>query len=405
MPDTSHSALLTLIACGGPSAPRRRLLEACGDAQAALAAGPAMWRACGLVSAQCAALLQPDRLLIARAEDWLTEPGHHLVGWRQPDYPSLLDRIGNPPLGLFVAGDPALLWHPAVAVVGSRHPSPHGREHAADFARAFARSGLTVSSGLAAGIDTAAHGATLAVDGRTLAVLGTGTDVAYPRGNTRLLAQIAERGAVVSEYLPGTGPRKEHFPARNRILAGLSLGTLVVEAAERSGALITARLAADAGREVFALPGSIHNPLARGCHRLLREGVGLAESPQEVIAALRPMAERLAEDLRERLASPTSPTAGPIRRHTHVTAAQHDQARPVRADDEGVETVSADNNLAYKTLWRALGDDPTDMDQLTRRTGLTPAILSSMLLIMELDGRVATQHGRYYRAQSAFAGG
>jgi DNA processing protein len=371
------AALLRLILAGGAAAPRRRLLEAHAAPATALAAGPCGWRDAGLDAAQQRALHAkvPDGEM-ARALDWLAEPGHHLIGWHDPDYPALLRRIASPPLALFVAGDPGLLWHPGVAVVGSRAPSAGGRDHAFDFAHALAASGLAVASGLAAGIDTAAHEGALAAGGVTIAVLGTGIDVPYPRGNAGLHARIAERGVVVSEHPPGTGVRREHFPSRNRILAGLALGTLVVEAASRSGALITARLATEAGRDVFALPGSIHNPKVRGCHRLIREGAGLVETPQEVAEALAPMAASLADALRARLAVPSSRPG-----------------KPAQAPVPGLAYDCPD----HQRLWDALGHDPTGMDRLVERTGLTAAELSSMLLLMELEGRVAVEHGRYSR--------
>lgn len=376
-PDDDREALLRLMAAGGAAAPRKVLLEAFASPAAALAAGTPAWRRSGLSDAQIAALRAPDVVPLARARRWCAEPGHHVLGWTDPDYPPQLRRSPHPPLALFVAGDPARLWHPSVAVVGSRAPTPGGRDNAALFARALSSAGLGVASGLAAGVDTAAHEAVLAVDGITVAVLGTGPDVTYPRSNAALHARIAASGAVISEHLPGTGARPEHFPSRNRILAGLALGTLVIEAAERSGALITARLASEAGREVFAVPGSIHNPLARGCHRLIRDGAALVETAAEVIAALAPLARDLAVDLRLRLDVPDC------------------------ADGAADAAVSAaggqDEDPAYQMLWKALGHDPVGMDQLAERTGLTPATLSSMLVLMELDGRVAGQHGRYYR--------
>jgi DNA processing protein len=376
MPDTAHTdadALLQLIHAGGPLSPRRALLDRHGGPAAALAAGADAWREAGLTPAQCRALRTPDPAW-RRSRAWLqAAPGRHLVGWHDPDYPALLRRTPGPPLALFVDGDPALLWHPGVAVVGSRAPTAAGLDTAAAFARRFAAQGLAVLSGLAGGIDAAAHLAALQAGGVTVAVLGSGIDVPYPRGNAGLHARIAAEGAVVSEYPPGTPARRAQFPSRNRIVAGLALGTLVVEAAYRSGALITARLAGEAGREVFAIPGSIRNPKARGCHRLLRDGAMLVESPDEVSAALGPVAADLADALRGRLAAPTQePTATPA---------------------PAVPSTDPD----YNRLWQALGHDPSGMDELIARTGLTVARASAMLLAMELDGRIDVAHGRYCR--------
>lgn len=372
-------ALLKLAAAGGAVAPRRALLEMHGTASAALSARASAWRAGGLSDQQIQRLQSPDETELQRTLTWLESPGHHLIGWQDPDYPPMLRRISGPPLALFVEGDPNLLWRSAVAVVGSRSPTAGGRDNAYAFSRALAAAGIVVVSGMAAGIDAAAHEAALAVpEGATVAVLGTGPDLAYPAANARLRDRIAAHGALVSEHPPGTRAIQSHFPSRNRIIAGLSLGTLVVEAAERSGALITARMAGESGREVFAVPGSIHNPLARGCHRLIREGAGLVESAQEVIAALAPLASELAQALRIRL----------------------DEAEPAPAPSpsKGPGNLEPD----YQKLWDGLGFDPTGMDQLVARTGLTAAELSSMLLVMELDGRVAVEHGRYQRKTGFF---
>ncbi len=379
-------ALLRLVACAGPAAPRRRLLDHATPTDA-LTAGPALWRACGLQPPQVARLQLPSDDTVHAALAWLAHADHHLIGWDDPDYPPLLRHIQGPPLALFIAGDPTLLWLPAVAVVGTRSPTPGGVENARSFARELARMGLLIVSGMAAGIDTVAHQATLDVAGATLAVLGTGPDVPYPRANTALHARIAAHGAIVSEHLPGTGPRREHFPSRNRILAGLTLGTLVIEAAYRSGALITARLAAEAGREAMALPGSIHNPLARGCHRLIRDGACLIERPEDVIALLTPAVSAQSSHLRQRLAVPSCEVEAP--RKTASTP-------PLKVPPTPVAATSAPG-ADQQSLWQALGHDPTDMDQLVERTGLTPARLSSMLLPLELEGRVVAQHGRYHR--------
>lgn len=368
-------ALLRLALAGGAAEPRRLLLERTGGARAALEAGEPAWRAAGLTAAQCTALAGPDAERLAVGRAWCRGTGHHVIGWSDPAYPPLLREAPSPPPVLFIDGAPAVLHQPMVAVVGSRAAAPGGRDNARAFARAFAHCGLAVASGLAAGIDAAAHAAALDAGALTVAVVGTGPDVAYPPRHAGLQAQVAAHGAVVSEHPPGTPARAPQFPARNRILAALAAGTVVVEAAWRSGALITARLAAEAGREVFALPGSIHNPMARGCHRLIREGVALVETPAEVLEALGAELQRAAGGLRRALGAPI-PRAAP----------QQPAVSPGPAPPGD-----------YDRLWQALGHDPTDMDQLSTRTGLTVQDLSSMLLVMELQGLVARAHGRWTR--------
>jgi DNA processing protein len=224
---------------------------------------------------------------------WLEGEHHHFVPWHSDLYPRLLHELADPPVALWVRGNPDLLSLPQLAMVGSRNPTPHGRETAHRFAAHLSRCGLVITSGLALGIDTASHEGALQADGSTIAVCGTGLDVAYPRGNSTLAELIASQGALVSEFPLGTPPMKAHFPRRNRIICGLALGTLVVEAALQSGSLITARLAAEQGREVFAIPGSIHNPLTRGCHRLIRQGAKLVESADDIFEELGSLAGTL----------------------------------------------------------------------------------------------------------------
>jgi len=362
-------SLLTLLRGCGSAGAVRALLERFGGPREALRSGPRAWREACVSASGAAALQAPERVRLDAEMAWLAGSDRHLIGWHSPDYPPLLRRIGNPPAALFIAGDPTLLWHPQLAVVGTRKPSAGGRDNAHRFARDFGASGLAVTSGLAAGIDTAAHLGALETS-RTVAVVATGLDRVFPASNAALMERIGEHGAVVSEYPPGTPPLRGHFPSRNRVIAGLALGVLVVEAAERSGALITARLASEAGREVFALPGSIHNPMARGCHRLLRQGAGLIETPQEAIEALAPVAAALGGALRERLGWALDP------------------APPGTANAAG---------RLEDSLWRALGHDPVNLDQLVERTGLTVATLSAMLLAMEMAGQVSAEHGRYSR--------
>ncbi len=295
--------------------------------------------------------------------EWLEGPGNHLLTLDDPRYPGLLREIPDPPPLLFVHGDPGLLAWPQLAMVGSRNPSAGGTATAAEFAEHLCGAGLAITSGLALGIDAASHEGALRAGGPTLAVTGTGLDRVYPARHRELAHRIAERGALVSEFPPGTPPRAENFPRRNRIISGLSLGTLVVEAAVKSGSLITARLAAEQGREVFAIPGSIHNPLARGCHRLIRQGAKLVETAGDILEELGALAAASAE-----------------------RATPEDEPLPLAPDPE------------HQALLDLMGHDPVSVDELVERSGLTPEAVSSMLLILELDDRVAAAAGgRYVR--------
>lgn len=306
------------------------------------------------------ALRQVDRERVEQDLAWLHDSGTRLLSCDSPDYPALLHELSDPPLALFLRGDAALLHLPQLAVVGSRNASHGGIESARRFARFLAASGLTVTSGLALGIDSAAHQGALDAAGSTVAVVGTGLDRVYPARNRELAHRIAEAGLLVSEYPPGTPPLPGNFPRRNRIIAGLAVGTLVVEAALKSGSLITARLAGELGREVFAIPGSIHNPLARGCHALIREGAKLVESGAHVV-------EELASQLGGLLAE-TAPA--------DVTY----DAPPAPDGD-------------HRALLEAMGHDPVSTDQLVQRTRFSAAEVSSMLLLLELQGHVSSSAG------------
>ncbi|MET0230169.1 MAG: DNA-processing protein DprA [Rhodanobacteraceae bacterium] len=303
--------------------------------------------------------------------DWLAADTHHLLALDAPDYPPLVREAPGAPDALYVAGDVAALWQPQIAIVGSRNASHAGLANARSFARAFVAAGFAITSGLAEGIDAAAHAAALDAGGATIAVLGTGPDIVYPKRHRELAERIAANGALVSEFPPGTPGRPAHFPQRNRIIAGLALGTLVVEAGLRSGSLITARNASEQGREVFAIPGSIHHPLARGCHRLIRDGATLVETADEVIEALGPLAARLGIHLRARLGASEPQASAP---HAPRSA---DRAK----------------------LLRALGHETLGVDALVERTGLELQALSSLLLMLELEGEIAAERGgRYSRS-------
>ncbi|NDY95890.1 DNA-processing protein DprA [Wenzhouxiangella limi] len=329
----------------------------------------------GLNRNQIRALHHPDPETMQRCLDWLAPEDHHLITLEDDYYPPLLRDIADPPPALFVAGQPDCLLSPQLAIVGSRNATAGGLDHARSFAATLASAGLVITSGLAAGVDGNAHAACLDAGGRTVAVAGTGLDRVYPARHRDLAQRIVRQGALVSTFPPGTEPRAGHFPARNRLISGMSLGTLVVEAGQRSGSLITARLASEQGREVFAIPGSVHNPLARGCHRLIREGAKLIETAEEVLEELRPLAGQLGLALAARLA--TNPDEG----LDSERAAPH-----VKLDEE------------QRRLLDAIGYDPTPVDEIIRRTQLTTAAVSSMLLLLELDGHV-TAHagGRYSR--------
>jgi DNA processing protein len=308
----------------------------------------------------------PDASLLDAWERWLKLPQHALVTRDDADYPRLLAETSDPPFALWVAGARRdLLGAPQLAIVGSRNPTGSGRATAEEFARYLSARGLTITSGLALGIDGASHSGALEGAGGTVAVLGSGIDVIFPREHAALARQVAERGLLVSEFAPGAPPQKFHFPLRNRIIAGLSVGTLVVEATRRSGALITARRANDYGREVFAIPGSIHNPLARGCHALIRQGAKLVEEAADILIELAPLLQITDIEKVVRKTEPRSPTL----------------------DDP-----------AYEKLVAALDFAPLTIATVIERVGLTAAEVSSMLLVLELEGFVeALPGGRYAR--------
>jgi DNA processing protein len=370
-PDDLRAWLVALRTPGlGPGGLREALAVADGCIGGALAR---LRRHADVLGERAVAWLeQPDEALLAADLAWLAEPGHRLLCCTEADFPPLLESIPQPPAALFVAGDAALLLHPQVAVVGARGADPVGLANARDFATALAHAGFVVTSGMADGIDGAAHAAALDAGAPSIAVVGTGPDRVYPRKHHELARRLVAQGALVSEFPPGTPARPDHFPRRNRIIAGLALGTVVVEASLRSGSLITARLAGEQGREVFAVPGSIHNPLAQGCHRLIRDGARLVETPAEVAEALAPLARELGVELARRLdGAPPAATAAP--------------PSGWRGDPE------------YQRLLDALGHDPAALDELCERTGQGAAELSSMLLMLELEGQVQGLPGNRYQ--------
>lgn len=365
--DASHWLRLTLIpGIGGET--QRCLLKAFGLPDAVFSAPHS-----ALIALIGDALTQ--RLLahdspeaIDTALAWAAQPGNDLITLADPDYPAALLNTADPPALLYLKGRRELLNRPMLAIVGSRNATAQGERDATAFARSLADAGLTIVSGLALGIDAAAHRGALA-DKRpdaasTVAIIGTGADRLYPARNTDLAHEIAERGAILSEFPLGTPALAANFPRRNRLIAGLARGTLVVEAAPRSGSLITARLAAEAGREVFAIPGSIHSAQSRGCHQLIRQGAKLVETAQDIL-------DELGGEILTR----------PAKVGVGTTAVNGEQT--VNATEEQVLT--------------ALGNSPCDLDTLSARSGLTAGNLLAILLPMELGGRVAQLPGGLYQ--------
>ena len=301
--------------------------------------------------------------------EWLAAPNHHIIDSASDDFPELLRQIPGPPTLLYVLGNIDALHLPALAIVGSRNPTTGGVQNAYAFSRHLAQSGFCIVSGLAQGIDTAAHKGALDAAAKTVAFLGHGIDRVYPAENRELAHRIAEEGALCSEYPLGSPPRGAHFPQRNRLISGLSLGTLVVEAATRSGSLISARLAAEQGREIFAIPGSIHNPLSRGCHQLIRQGAKLVDCADDIVSELAPLVGHLMQNAE--IPSLESPAA-------------------TQRDSD------------YQALLSTLSYDPASADQLAEHSGLTIEQVSSMLLILELEGKIQVQAGgRYSKLQAS----
>lgn len=318
----------------------------------------------GLESRQILALANPQPTIIEPALNWLeASQNHQLLSFKDLRYPRLLAELTDAPVLLYAVGNIDLLQQPQLAMVGSRHCTQGGAQTATEFARFLSSHGITITSGMASGIDAAAHQGALQGNGKTVAVIGTGIDRVYPPKNKQLAHQIAEQGLIISEFPLGSAPLGHHFPKRNRIISGLSLATLVVEAARNSGSLITARVSAEQGREVFAIPGSIHNPQVKGCHQLIRDGAKLVDQASDIIEEL----------------------AGLLGYLSQPAETEASQNTPDDLDDD------------YMQLLDAMGYDPVSIDELQQRSSLTIETLSSMLLILELNDHIHTVPGGLYQ--------
>ena len=335
----------------------RRLLSALGSPESIFSATPAQLRAVCDTKIAHAISAGVDDEVLAPTLHWLSEPGNHLITLADAEYPQTLLEVPDPPPFLYVKGRVELLQKTALAIVGSRRATPQGEKDAEAFAKALSDAGFTIISGMALGIDAAAHRGGLKGAAASIAVVGTGLDIVYPARNRDLAHQLAQQGAIISEFALGTPSMAQNFPRRNRIISGLARGVLVVEAALRSGSLITARLAGEQGREVFAIPGSIHSPLAKGSHHLIKQGAKLVESAQDIL-------EELGSAAAEGASSP----------------------------------IAAPSPSTHQEFVRQLGHVPCAIDTLVTRTGLTAERVSAILLELEMGGRVASLPGGLYQA-------
>ena len=343
------------------------LIQTFGSAEAALDASPKQLSALPIKADAISALGSRQRPVIDIDLNWAAEKNHHIITLLDDRYPDQLKDLSDAPPVLYVRGDPDYLLQPQLAMVGTRNPTAAGRNTAKEFAHHLSDVGITITSGLASGIDGASHeGALLGLAG-SIAVVAHGLDIVYPAQHQRLAQDISENGAVVSEMPIGTQLQRGMFPRRNRLISALSLGTLVVEAAQKSGSLITARLALEQNREVFAIPGSIHNPMARGCHQLIRQGAKLVESADDILEELR-------------ITSAQNPLY-PIK----TDASTHENPKDAH------KTLDPD----HQKLLKCLAYEPASIDELVDSSNFNAAEIASMLLIMELEGIIVCQDGRY----------
>lgn len=368
---TALSDWLTIYHAPGIGCRRfHALLEAFGNPAQILQSSNSQLQAAGLKTTQIEALRSGQQQAVDADLRWAEQQNHHILCLTDEHYPAMLQQIPDPPPILYTRGNIEYLHQHQIAMVGSRNPTHTGLEMTRLFAAHLSNCGLIICSGMALGIDAAAHESALAAGHATVAVMGTGLDRVYPARHRELAHRIAEQGVLVSEFAPETGPLQNHFPRRNRIISGLSLGVVVIEAALRSGSLTTARHAMEQGREVFAIPGSINNPLARGCHRLIRDGAKLVETADDILEELGELA------------------------HCQLLL-ENDSNISDNTDTIHIDRTPEDDQ-DYNRLLTALGYDPAPIDTLVMRCGLTAEEVSSMLLILELQGYVTTAPGGCY---------
>ncbi len=351
----------------------RHLIQQFGSAENILATRRTELNDCRINQQSIDAILHPDPELIQADLNWLEQAeNHHIITLLDRHYPPRLQQLADAPAILFVRGDPDYLIQPQLAMVGSRTPTASGLQTARDFARHLSHAGITITSGLASGIDGASHEGALEGIGGTIALVAHGLDLVYPAKHQQLAHNISRAGALVAEVPIGTEPARGLFPRRNRIISGLSIGTLVVEAARKSGSLITANQALEQNKEVFAIPGSIHNPMARGCHQLIRQGAKLVETASDILEELSP--------------------------HLQITSSQVHQNTD--SDKKNPTDFTQTLDPDHQKLLKCLAYEPTSIDELVNLSHYNAAEIASMLLIMELEGLIISQDGLYSRAAS-----
>ena len=385
--DELRARLQIWRAAGIGPASINRLLNHFGSAVAALDASDSEMAKAGLKPD----LIQNLRAVPAEAAladlEWLHRAQHrHILVPEDSLYPKQLHDVKAAPPVLFVAGNPELLNEPQLAMVGSRTPTHYGKDNAQAFAQYLAKHGITVTSGLALGIDAVSHQGALDAGGHTIAVIGTGLDIMYPAKNRSLAERIVEQGLIVSEFPIGVKPQAQNFPRRNRIISGLSLGTLVVEAALQSGSLVTAQHALEQGREVFAIPGSIHSPLAHGCHRLIRQGAKLVETAADILEELAPQLQSYLGINFDQTETQATKPVKPLSFLKSIEAQENTEERTAPALDPEEQQILA-----------TIGLEPVPIDQIVIQTGLTTDVVSSMLLMLELQGYIAACGGGRYK--------
>jgi DNA processing protein len=356
--------MVLIRACDLGPVQQIKLLDVFEDPGQIVSAPEKTLKSLGLKSTTIKSIKNPDNKKVTEDVIWLDNPNHFLITWNDPRYPYRLKEITDPPVAVFLAGNPEILNSRQIGIVGSRNPSISGKRITHQFSGQLVKSGLTVTSGLALGIDYCAHLGALDAGGYTIAVLGSGPDIIYPPRHKDIAAQISTRGALLSEFPPGTPPLAGNFPRRNRIISGLTLGVVVVEAAKKSGSLITARCALEQGREVFSVPGSIYNPLSKGCHHLIKQGAKLVETIDDILEEL----------------------------YLNVPVNHGD------TKNHAIHSISdIEFSIEYKQLLDNISFDPVSIDELIETTGLTSDTVSSMLLILEIQGYVSLSGGLYTR--------